>query len=61
MQVRQMREQLMIKKKKMIDELKELRKEYKLQNDGAQSAMGPLDGAGYSTFNIGKNYQSEYS
>jgi hypothetical protein len=28
-----MREQLQIKKKKMIDELRELRKEYKLQND----------------------------
>ena len=28
-----MREQLSMKKKKMIDELRDLRKEYKLQND----------------------------
>jgi hypothetical protein len=33
LQVRLMREQLQIKKKKMIDELRELRKEYKLQNE----------------------------
>ena len=45
----------------MIDELRELRKEYKLQN-GADSTKNSIQGVGdgnYSTFNIGK--KSEYT
>ena len=44
----------------MIDELRELRKEYKLQNNEStkNSVRGENDG-NYSTFNIGK--KSEYT
>lgn len=48
-----MREQLQMKKKKMIDELRELRKEYKLQNE-LNSTMDA--GSQY-----GKNFNSNVS
>lgn len=37
-QIRQMREQLTIKKQKLIDELKEMRKEFHLNNDTESQA-----------------------